>query len=179
MEFLRISLSRPRDIQRITSILQKLMQRNKKGGKTSFDLMEYKSDLFQNQYSEYFLGSLKDQLSFYYSGNEFEHFKKFFELFEDPQFTYPQYLEAYQRYVDYICNNANDVPEFVEDPKKFLQLLYDSNVITAIEKKQNPFFHFSYREKGPTNISPKVPIGMNVDYRFHYGLFKKTNRGRF
>lgn len=179
MEFLRISLSRPRDVQRIVSILQGLMKRNKKGNRTTFDVKEYKSDAFQNQYSEYFLGSLKDQLSFYYSADEFEHFKKFFELFEDAQFTYEQYCSVYKKYIDYICDNATDVPEFVEDPLKFLQLLYDSNVITAIEEKQEPFFHFSYREKSPTNIAPKVPIGRNVYYRFHYGLFKKTNKGRF
>lgn len=179
MEFLRISLSRPRDIQRIVSILQGLMKRKGKGREKSFDVKEYKSDAFQNHYSEYFLGSLKDQLSFYYSADEFEHFKKFFELFEDTQFTYEQYCVAYQNYVDYICNNAKDVPEFVEDPNRFLQLLYDSNVITAIEEKQELFFHFSYREKSPTNIAPKVPIGKNVYYRFHYGLFKKTNKGRF
>ena len=41
------------------------------------------------------------------------------------------------------------VPEFVDDPKKLLQLLYDSNVITAIETDENnkKFFIFRIEKK--------------------------------
>lgn len=80
MEFLKISLSRPRDIQRILKILQDLMKQRGKGGYNQFDYKTYSSDEFQNNYSEYFLGSLKDQLSFYYSEDDFKHFKKFFDF---------------------------------------------------------------------------------------------------
>ena len=178
MEFLKISLSRPRDIQRILSLIKEIMINDKEGDCCYFDYNAYNSNRFQNEYSEYFLSSLKDQLSFYYSDEEYMHFKKFFDFFNEPQFTYSEYKKAYEKYVDYILENAKDIPKFVEDEHKFLQLLYDSNVITAIEGK-GQYFHFSYREKSPSNIAPQVPIAENISYKFHYGLYKKAKMGRY
>ena len=180
MDFLRISLSRPRDIQRILKMIQELMCEKGMGDRTTFSYQVYDSDQFQNQYSEYFLSSLKDQLSFYYSEEDYIHFRKFFDFFNSPQFTFDEYQEAYSQYADYVLDNAKDIPQFVEDPKAFLQLLYDSNVITAIESDEyTRFFHFAYREKSPSNIAPKVPYGPEYSYRFHYGLYKKAKMGRY
>lgn len=178
MEFLKISLSRPRDIQRVLSLIQEIMLERDLGECVKFDYSTYNSDRFQNMYSEYFLSSLKDQLSFYYSEEDYKHFKKFFDFFNDPQFTFEEYQIAYNKYVDYILENAKEIPKFVEDPKTFLQLLYDSNVITAIEE-DGRYFHFSYREKSPSNIAPEVPYDKRMEYRFHYGLYKKTKMGRY
>ncbi|MDL2218592.1 hypothetical protein LJC27_08045 [Christensenellaceae bacterium OttesenSCG-928-M15] len=181
MEFLKISLSRPRDILAIMQLLQRKMKKDGNADTNEFDVISYQSNEFQNNYSEYFMSSLKDQLSFYYSSVDFEHFLHFFDLFSGSDFTHKAYLENYEKFIDYILANADEIPEFVEDPKKLLQLLYDSNTITAIEmdENDNPYFHFSYREKSNANISPKVPIGDNVSYRFHYGLYKKAKFGRF
>lgn len=181
MEFLRISLSRPRDIIVILQILQEFMLRAGQEEKVEFSKDIYQSDDFQNAYSEYFMSSLKDQLSFYYSIEDFNHFVKFFGYFKDSDFTYEEYNEIYDKFTDYILSNAEDIPEFVDDPKKFLQLLYDSNVIAAIENYREPsaYYHFSYREKSLSNIEPKVPIDENISYRFHYGLYKKAKFGRF
>ncbi len=180
IEFLKISLSRPRDIQRILRILQDLMKRRKLGNSTSFDYETYSSDEFQNTYSEYFLSSLKDQLSFYYTEDDYKYFSKFFDFFSYSQFTYDEFLEKYNEYVNYILETATDIPKFVEEPKEFLQMLYDSNVIAAIENIGNKqYFHFSYREKSATNISPEVLYGKNISYKFHYGLYKKANFGRY
>lgn len=180
MEFLKISLSRPRDIQRILKILQVLMKQKKMGDNYSFDYDVYLSNQFQNQYSEYFLSSLKDHLSFYYTEEDYTYFTHFFDFFESSQFDYDGYQVAYEKYIEYILETANEIPQFVEDPKVFLQMLYDSNVITAIEsvgtRRQ---FHFSYREKCATNICPKVPYKKGIEYRFHYGLYKKANFGRY
>ncbi len=180
MEFLKISLSRPRDIQQILKILQGLMVRKNEGSSLKFNYNVYNTNEFQNSYSEYFLGSLKDQLAFYYSDEDYEFFKKFFDLFTDPQFTYEQYIENYNKYIEYILDNAKEIPDFMEDANTFLQMLYDNNVIAAIEKDgDNVFFHFSYREKNATNISPKVPYSIGLIYRFHYGLYKKAKFGRY
>ena len=179
IEFLKISLSRPRDIQRILNIIQDIMKRRGLGNQLSFDYASYNSDEFQNIYSEYFLSSLKDQLSFYYSEDDYKHFRKFFDYFSDSQFTYAEYHSAYNKYVEeYILEKAKDIPKFMEDPHMFLQLLYDSNVIAAIEN-EGRFFHFSYREKSPTNIAPEVPYGAEYSYKFHYGLYKKAKFGRY
>ena len=80
--------------------------------------------------------------------------------------------------MDYILENAKDTPQFVEDPKNFMQLLYDSNVITAMEG-DGRYFHFSYREKSPSNIAPEVPYKRGMEYRCHYGLYKKARMGRY
>lgn len=178
MEFLKISLSRPRDIQRILALIQEIMLERDLGNSQIFDYTTYNSDRFQNAYSEYFLSSLKDQLSFYYSEEDYKHFKKFFDFFDEPQFSYERYQTVYDKYVDYILENAKEIPQFIEDPKQFLQLLYDSNVIAAIEDNGR-YFHFSYREKSPSNIAPEVPYGKGMQYRFHYGLYKKAQMGRY
>lgn len=178
MEFLKISLSRPRDIQRILKLIQEIMVDRGLGDNDVFSYDVYNSDKFQNDYSEYFLSSLKDQLSFYYSEDDYRHFKKFFDYFDTPQFTYDEYILAYNQFVDYICDNAKEIPKFADDPKAFLQLLYDCNVIASIEG-QRRYFHFSYREKSLSNISPEVPIGSDIQYRFHYGLYKKAHMGRY
>lgn len=181
MEFLRISLSRPRDILVIMQYLQRKMIKDDLGELESFSIEVFESDEFQNNYSEYYLSSLKDQLSFFYSNVDFEHFLKFFDYFENPNFTYNEYLHNYEKYIDYILENAQEIPQFIDDDQKLLQLLYDSNIITAIETldDRKTYFHFSYREKSSANINPKVWKGDNVSYRFHYGLYKKAKMGRY
>lgn len=180
MSFLRISLSRPRDILVILQYLQRKMKKDGLGDKTEFSLECFRSDEFQNNYSEYFISSLRDQLSFYYSAREFEHFLKLFDYFERSDFTRDEYLANYEKFVDYILENASEVPEFVDEPEKLLQLLYDCNIITAREETDgDPYFHFSYREKNSANINPKVPVGENITYRFHYGMYKKNKFGKF
>ena len=178
MEFLKISLSRPRDIQTILSLITGIMIDEGKGSARCFDVKAYNSDRFQNDYSEYFLGSLSDQLSFYYSPQEFQHFRRFFDFFDKPSFTYEEYLVAYKKLIKHLEANMVKDKNLFGDEKAFLQSLYDNNVITAIDG-DGEYFHFSYREKSPTNISPKVPVGENVSYRFHYGLYKKAKMGRY
>lgn len=181
MEFLKISLSRPRDILVILQIMKEQMLDQGLADVAVFSEDVYKSDRFQNAYSEYFMSSLKDQLSFYYSIEDFNVFTKFFDYFENSDFTFQEYKDNYDKFVDYILTNANEIPEFMDDSKVFLQLLYDCNIITAIDNKEQdtPYFHFSYREKSISNIQPKVPIDEDTTYRFHYGLYKKARFGRF
>lgn len=180
MSFLKISLSRPRDILAILEFLKRIMVNNNHGKSNEFIQTFFNSDEFQNTYSEYFMSSLKDQLSFYYSDADFEHFIKFFDFFDEKEFNYSQYLTKYESYIDYILENAKEIPAFVEKPEILLQVLYDSNIITAIDKGGHyPYFYFSYREKTSSNIRPKVLIAENINYRFHYGMYKKNKFGRF
>lgn len=181
MEFLKISLSRPRDVLVIMQLLQKIMRKNGCGEEKAFDRNIFAGDEFQNRYSEYFVSSLKDQLSFYYSSENFENFLNFFNYFKEARFEYADYLGHYEAYLADLRKNGEQVPGFFEDGKKLLQLLYSCNVIAAVEVNENgkTFFHFSYREKDSSNINPKVPTGDNVSYRFHYGLYKKNKMGRY
>ncbi|WP_212575547.1 P-loop ATPase, Sll1717 family [Streptococcus oralis] len=181
MNFLKISLSRPRDIIKILQLLQDQMNRSKLGNNCEFSQEIYESDEFQNSFSEYFMSALKDQLSFYYNSENFEIFVKFFDYFKKRDFEFKEFQEKHGKLLEYINSKGSAIPEFIDDEKKFLQLLYDSNVIAAIDNagQKNEFYHFSYREKSISNISPKVPISEEVTYRFHYGLYKKANLGRF
>lgn len=92
-------------------------------------------------------------------------------------FTYGDYINTYNRFAEYVYTNFKDsIPEFVETPDKFLQFLYDTNIICYIEDLETePLFRFCYRERSISNISPKVKHG--VRYRIHYGLVKELNVG--
>ncbi len=124
------------------------------------------------------MGGIKDQLSFYYSKEDYEFFLKFFQnLRGNGEFSYDEYLEAHKKFVDDVLNYHTRVPEFVETPDVFLQFLYDSNILCYIEDAGGkPLFRWCYRERKPSNISPKVQLGMR--YRVHYGLMKALNLGK-
>ena len=97
-------------------------------------------------------------------------------------FLFEDFKEMYKIFEDYILDHAkSDIPPYMSSAKEFLQLLYNSNIIVAYERSSEQFslFHSSYREKSLTNLIPEVPIGENIRYRFHYGLYKKAKQGRF
>ena len=176
IDVLRISYSRPRDIITILIFLQeihKIMNRDS----NSFSRKDLSSDTFLNKYSQYLMGSVRDQLSFYYTTEEYETFLSFFNFLNGKaEFSYSDYLKAYQKFVDYILEKRDSIPEFVETDEKFIQFLYDTNVICYIEETElEPLFRWCYRERSISNISPKVKLG--VKYRVHKGLLKELNLG--
>lgn len=181
MMFLKISLSRPRDIQRILKIQKELMEKREIANRRTFSEEVFEDDDFQNIYSEYFLGSLRDQLIFYFSEKEFSLITDFIEAIPGRSFSFYEFRTAFIKYGEKLCETENEIPQFMVDSKECLQFLYDSNIIFAIVNPREPDeeFYLSYREKKHTNIAPKVPIGENVEYRFHYGLYKQTKKGRF
>lgn len=177
IEFLRISYSRPRDIVSIIQILQdKIKSENK--NPTVFKKEDYLSSYFQNGYSEYLMSSIKDQLAFYYSEEDYELFLHFFSFLKGRiDFTYDEYKSAYNAYSEYVYNNIPEsIPEFIETPDKFLQFIYESNIICFVEDTDHgPLFRWCYRERSMSNMSPKVLP--NSRYRIHYGLAKALNVG--
>lgn len=180
MAFLRISLSRPRDIQVIVSLLQEQMIEQHAGNMKKFSQRVFESDEFQNKYSQFFMGSLKDQLSFYYSEQDYKDFGRIFDYFKSPKFTLSEFETKYEKYANDLKQAGKELPIFAEGPRSFLQLLYDSNIIVAIEEDEKGVsYRLSYREKSLSNIVPDVPYGEGISYRFHYGLYKVTKMGRF
>jgi len=86
-------------------------------------------------------------------------------------------LKAYDEFTQYVLTSRANTPEFAETSDRFLQFLYDTNIICYIEESDRErLFRFCYRERSPSNISPKVKF--NVDYRIHHGLRKALNVGR-
>ena len=181
MAFLRISLSRPRDISVIFQYIRKVMLQRNMGEYRKFSSKCFESDVFQNMYSEYFLTSLKDQLSFYYSEKDYANFLKFIRMFDNAEFSYEIFEKNYMSFIKNTFKEQNvNIPEFFDEPQKLLQLLYDANMIASIKSDINgKYFAFSYREKNSFNISPEVLMGNNILYRFHYGMYKKNKFGRF
>lgn len=180
VSLLRISYSRPRDIVTILQLLQEEFIEKSRDLNSPFLEKDFAGHDFQNKYSEYLMGGIKDQLAFYYSKDDYEMFLRFFTFLQGKsKFSYKEYVEAYKMFTDYILKNLKDrteLPEFVETQDIFLQFLYDANIICFIEELETEsLFRFCYRERSPSNISPKVRP--NVNYRIHYGLRKALNVG--
>lgn len=174
IDFLRLSYSRPRDIITMLSIMKEHHIINCRTTEC-FQKDDFDSYEFQNKYSNYLMGGIKDQLSFYYTSEDYETFLHFFNFLNgNSEFTYNEYETAYQQFTDFILKERNDIPEFVEDKNKFLQFLFDSNILYYIEEVGfETLFRFCYRERSISNITPKVKY--NVRYRIHYGLKKELN----
>jgi hypothetical protein len=141
-------------------------------------LADFKDDLFLKSYSEYLMGGIKDQLAFYYSTEDFTMFLHFFKcLYGKSEFSYNEYLTAYNEFTEYFLTHHNEVPEFTEEPDKFLQFLYDTNVLCYIDQSEygEPFFSWCYRDRSMFSFFPKVKL--HVRYRIHYGLHKSLKVG--
>ena len=178
IQFLRLSYSRPRDIVTIVQILQ-LIQSQKFPHEPVFLEETFRSAEFKRAFSEYLMGSIKDQLSFYYSEENYKMLLYFLSLFKgNAEFSYETYLTKYNEFVEYVLKRASELPEFIEEQDIFLQFLYESNLICYFDHGQaEPLFRWCYRERKISDMSPTVES--NKRYRFHYGLLKSLNLGSY
>jgi hypothetical protein len=104
--FLRYSLYRPRDIVTMLSILQENFKEQKQSPSRVFSEADFFHIEFVKKYSEYLLGEIKDQLSFYYTSSDYELFLKFFEYLKGKnKFSYDEYVGAYQDFIKYLDSN--------------------------------------------------------------------------
>lgn len=177
-KFLRLSYSRPRDIVTMVQLLQEEHVQKRESSSYFFDEAIFDDYSFQNKYSQYLMGGIKDQLAFYYDESDYNMFLKFFNFLEGlNQFDYQHYIAAYNKFIEFVLNNHDDIPKFVDNENEFLQFLYDTNIICFIEDlEREKFFRWCYRERTPSNISPKVTP--NTSYMIHYGLSKALNLGK-
>lgn len=184
VDLLRLSLYRPRDINTILVLLRDLRMTN---GKTLsdndvFTASDINDRRFLDRYSNYLLNEIKDQLSFYCSRDEYEVFREFFEyLYGKIAFSYDDYLEAYQGLYDNLVHGKRKIPEFLNTPISFLQLLYELNVLCYRERPDDEedrsvFIHWCFRERSVTNPAPKVKP--HLEYNIHSGLVNALNLGK-
>jgi hypothetical protein len=179
VSFLRYSMSKPRDIITMMKILQEDMKNDLERNIPVIDQSDFDSSSFKSKYSDYLLGEIKDFLSFYHSDKEYELFLKFFEFLNGKSsFDYDYYMDTYDNFAEFIEKNKIDVPVFFESSDKFLQFLFELNVICYIEETHDkePMIHWCYRERTYSNLNPKVKEG--VRYLIHYGLQKSLNTGK-
>jgi len=178
VSFLRFSYYRPRDIITMLVVLQDIARESGKD-RSNFSYADFDNPIFRRRYADYLLGELKDQLTFYYSSDEYEVFLKFFEFLDGKySFSHAEYLAAFDRFQVSIRPQTPSQPRFMTTPATFLQFLYDLNVICYIEYPENdrPYFRWCFRERSYANISPKVKEGVN--YEVFYGLGKALNVGQ-
>lgn len=180
VSFLRFSWSRPRDIVSIMKIVQDKITKSPDNTKMQVSVADFDDSLVRLEISNYLLGEIKDYLSFYHSDSDYELFLKFFTFLDGKQeFSYDDYINAYEKLAVYIESNNIQVPVLFETSGNFLQFLYDLDVICYLQETldgQQRFWHWSYRERSYANVNPKVVEG--VDYRIHNGLRSVLSVGK-
>jgi hypothetical protein len=177
ISFLRFSLFRPRDIIVMMEILRGLKLQAKK--ETTIELRDFNSAEFRKQFAVYLLGEVKDQVSFYHTKPEYEAFLKFFEFLHGrTRFDYQMFTAAYELLMKHLQSIRMDAPDFFDSANRFLQYLFELNIISYIERMDDDtkHFHWCFRERSYANITPKVKTGLR--YEIHYGLAKALNLGK-
>ena len=178
IEFLRYSLYRPRDIVTMLMILQENFIEQHKDNNRVFSEEDFNSRDFKRKLSQYFLGEVKDQMSFYYSASDYEVFLRFFEFLKGSRsFNYQKYLKAYSSFIEFITEKEITKPPFCESADGFLQFLYALNVLCYLEETYDGkvLVNMCFRERDYSNISPKVKT--HLRYEIHYGLRRALNLG--
>jgi hypothetical protein len=177
VSLLRYSLNRPRAILVILSILKENFIEDGRHEDEKFTEDDLTSPKFTRKFSDYFLGEIKDHLSFYYPASDYEYFVKFFQYLDGKsRFTYDEYQEAYKNYYKYFKSNKITPPGYCTSADGFLQFLYDCNVLGyVIDTDDKPYFGWCHRERSPSNISPKVKN--HVRYDIHYSIMKALDLG--
>ena len=178
ISFLRFSHYRPRDILSMLSILKENFCEQGRPENEVFKVDDFTDPMFTRKYSDYLLGEVKDQLSFYYSAQDWETFIKFFQYFEGrTYFDYEEYCSAYQEFVSFLERNCQSLPAFAATADTLLQFLFDLNVLFyRIGTACDQFYGWCFRERTPTNIAPKVRT--HAAYGIHHGLRKALDLGR-
>lgn len=134
ISFMRHSYYRPRDIITMLNVLQENFIELGSDINRVFSEKDFNDPYFKRKIADYLLGEVKDYLSFYYSSEDYESFLKFFEYLNGAyKFTYNEYLSAYSEFELYLDDNSKDKPPHFATSDKFLQFLYDLNIIGISE----------------------------------------------
>lgn len=181
--FLRYSFYRPRDIVSYLLIMQDYVKHHE-NDKNRFSENSFKS--CQSQYSDYLLGEVKDNLSFYYTGVDFEEFTGFFRSLKGAtRFNWSHFEKAYSQYRKTIRKKDVTLAALDEGPEVFLQFLYSLNVIgydERVESQESVFIHWCFRDRTPVKLSPKIQPGLEYStsraaYFIHPGLARSLGVG--
>lgn len=178
--FLKLSMMKPRDIITMLRILKEIYIKNNRNKYFPvFEESDLKNSEFQRLYSEYVLGEIQDYIAFYHSKEDYELLLKFFEFLNGrTRFSFEQYISIYNNFADFVETSDVEVPIFFDSSDRFLQFLYEMNIIGYIEISENGdrFYRWSYRERTIANPNPQVKIG--TEYVIHFSLFKAVKVGQ-
>jgi len=137
----------------------------------------------RNEYSSYLMQEIRDQLSFYYTNNEYQQFLDFGNGYSGPYIdkrsrivTYEDFEDAHRDYLAYNKKNRiSTLPSFATADVT-LQFMFDLNVLGYYQERifrngeRRVFTNYSYRQRSFANLRPKVPTGGK--YVMHYGVAK-------
>lgn len=178
VSFLRFSFYRPRDINKMTRLLQDGFIRSKRSVESTFRLADFNHSDFRRDYSNYLLGEVKDYLQFYYTDQDIAMFLKFFSYLNGhSSFSLRDFEQAFDRFAKQNYGSSSNRPPFLEDPSRFLQFLYELGVICYKDfTDQGAYFHMCFRERTYANMHPKVSFDA-AEYIIHHGLRKGLGSG--
>lgn len=179
IDFLRNSLSRPRDLITILKIIQGIEQ-----SCVTKDYYTHKSSMespeFRKKLSDYYINEARDWCLYQYTAKQFDTIIYFFDFVKGKtQFSYQDFCSYYDDYTKAAIELDNDsISEILFDKDKFLQLLFDMNFICYVDYDfdGNAYYKFSYREKSFSNLHPKVKL--KVNYKIHPAIARGLNTGR-
>ena len=139
---MRFSFYRPRDIIAYLSILGHYS----KDGQECFSVVDFKDSQVQRDYSNYLLGEIKDNLSFYHGSNDFDMFRNFFMFIKksvnerDRTFGYSDYIAAFDDFVQHNQNQATEISQIFKTADHFLQMLFELTMLGGSETETFAFF---------------------------------------
>ena len=121
------------------------------------------------EYSDNFIGEIKNELSFYYTADEIENFFKLIRCFGEKRFLYDALVAFYKLHIDDY--------KHIADIKETVKTLYKFGVLGNVKTEQTnnsskspyPKYTWAYREDG--NDEPDFTIQFVV----HNALRKTLN----
>lgn len=177
--FLRNSYYRPRDILTYLNIFKKHIPKKDCTTLESFPESYCNKREITNEYAEYLLGELRDQLVFYYNQDDYESFLQFFDFLKGKtRFNYSEYCNSHDKFIADLNSRNKNTPSFMDTADAFLQFLYELNVICYVEESEEgqKFIHWSFRERSLGKMAPKIQT--HCRYEVHYGLVPALNIGK-
>ena len=169
INFLRYSFYRPRDIVAIMEAM-----RVNEPNTDAFDYKTFFSSKVKDATSDYLLGEIRDNLSFYYENNDFELFRQFFEsylikIISHERFSYWDYEQCYEEFISQFKPDK-EIPYIFKDKDSFLQLLYEQNIIAWIDQiNGSEYQKWYFKERTYTNIRPRIRTRCEK-YKVHTGI---------
>lgn len=177
---LRHSFTKPRDIVKYLTLMSDSHKTETLENSETFTERVFKDKNIRAEFSSYLNQEIRDQLSFYYTNNEYQSFLDFNSQFlknrinmPDRVVNYDNFVLAHKEYMTYNKTNNIDVPPSFETADLLLQFMFDLNVLGYYEKKtfhgkERVFTNYSYKRRNFANLRPKVPT--EGSYVMHYGV---------
>lgn len=159
-KLLKTTFHKPRDILTFVRLTRSMAIKSKQGDADVFAHDLRTSPAFTREFSDYLLGEVRNYAAFYMTQEDFGRYIKFFQyLHGRNRFTWVEFQDAYTQFKGWVKGEPIKAIDYLRDPEALLQFFYDVNVIGYSESAatdNEPFFHWSYRERSLNNIAPKV-----------------------